>query len=247
MTTERRESCGVRANLIQTRRELGNMAKPKKTAPIDTGEFQRVEQIKKLVVMAMFSDDELMDRFVLKGGNAIDLVLRAGSRASVDVDLSMADDFKPGELNDIRARIERNLRLTFQQEKYEVFDVLMEEKPAALSPDVAGFWGGYLVTFKLIEASKAREIGDNLEQLRRNAVMIGARGKFEIDISKFEYCEGKASHQMNGLRIFVYTPAMVVCEKLRAICQQMPAYGRVIHRTRPGSARARDFVDIYVS
>ena len=35
-----------------------------------------------------------------------------------------------------------------------------------------------------------------------------------------------------------------MAEKLRAICQQMPEYGPVVNRTRPGSARARDFVDI---
>ncbi len=39
---------------------------------------------------------------------------------------------------------------------------------------------------------------------------------------------------------------MLVCEKLRAICQQMPEYGPIVKRTRPGSARARDFVDIRV-
>jgi hypothetical protein len=39
---------------------------------------------------------------------------------------------------------------------------------------------------------------------------------------------------------------MIVCEKLRAICQQMREYGPVVKRTnRTGSSRARDFIDIY--
>ena len=38
---------------------------------------------------------------------------------------------------------------------------------------------------------------------------------------------------------------MILCEKLRAICQQMPEYGPVVKRTRPGSPRARDFIDIH--
>ena len=50
---------------------------------------------------------------------------------------------------------------------------------------------------------------------------------------------------LDGYRIYVYSPEMIVCEKLRALCQQMPAYGPIIKRERPGSARARDFVDIY--
>ena len=50
-------------------------------------------QIKKLAVIAMFSDDELMGRLVLKGGNAIDLIYRLSSRASVDVDFSIENDF----------------------------------------------------------------------------------------------------------------------------------------------------------
>ena len=50
---------------------------------------------------------------------------------------------------------------------------------------------------------------------------------------------GRAFHLEN-----VYTPEMIVCEKLRAICQQMPEYGPTVNRQRAGSARARDFIDI---
>ena len=39
---------------------------------------------------------------------------------------------------------------------------------------------------------------------------------------------------------------MIVCEKLRAICQQLPEYAPIVKRSgRPGSPRARDFIDIY--
>ena len=37
---------------------------------------------------------------------------------------------------------------------------------------------------------------------------------------------------------------MIVCEKLRAICQQMPEYRNVVS-TQTASARARDFFDIW--
>ena len=39
---------------------------------MDNLEF--LEQVKKLVIIAMFSDDDLMERLVLKGGNLLDIV-----------------------------------------------------------------------------------------------------------------------------------------------------------------------------
>ena len=44
-----------------------------------SSEFERLEYIKRLVVIAMFRDEELTNRFVLKGGNAIDLILCSAS------------------------------------------------------------------------------------------------------------------------------------------------------------------------
>ncbi len=219
------------------------MAAEKKKVRVDATE-ERTERIKRLVVIALFSDDELMQRFVLKGGNAMDLVFKVGTRASVDIDLSMESDFKRDELVAIRQKLEKNLRETFVPEGYVVFDVSFDEKPDVISPEIAGFWGGYYATFKLIEVERHAECGGDLDKMRRNAVRIGAKGKFEIDISKFEYCRPKVAREMDGFRIFVYTPEMQVLEKLRAICQQMPDYGPIVHRGRPGTARARDFVDI---
>ncbi len=85
----------------------------------------------------------------------------------------------------------------------------------------------------------------DIERLRRNAETVGKNGStvFEIDISKFEYCQPKQSRLFGYHTIFVYTPLMVICEKLRAICQQMPAY-RAIVKNHP-AARARDFLDIH--
>lgn len=104
-----------------------------------------------------------MERLVLKGGNALNLVLLIGTRASVDIDLSMESDFSPAELEDVRNRLESRLQQVFAPEHYPVF---------------------------------------------------------------------------------VYTTEMLVAEKLRAICQQMPEYGPVVKRSWPGAARARDFLDI---
>lgn len=205
----------------------------------------QLEQIKKLVVIAMFSDDELMERLVLKGGNALDLIHRISTRASLDLDFSMEDDFAVGERETIRDRVERTLTTTFREAGYEVFDLRMEERPPEVSPELADFWGGYGIGFKLIEEARYQQFQASIDDLRRRALPLGQGPRFLIDISRFEYTAGKEAQDFEGYRVFVYSAEMMVCEKLRAICQQMPEYGPVVKRNRPGSARARDFLDIH--
>ncbi len=216
-----------------------------KNAFKETPRLEQLEEIKRLVVIAMFSDDELMDRLVLKGGNALDLVHQVSTRASVDVDFSMSDDFPDGEQETYRRKVENALRSTFQLAGYMVFDVKMEEKPDSMTPDLATFWGGYKIEFKLIELAKFRELSTDLSGLRRHALQLGAGARFFIDISRYEYTEGKEEAELGNYRIYVYSPEMIVCEKFRAICQQMEAYGTIIRRGRKGTQRARDFLDIY--
>jgi len=193
----------------------------------------------------MFSDDELMDCLVLKGGNALDLIHRMSTRASLDVDFSMENDFPEGERESFRQRVERALRVTFREAGYEVFDLKMEDRPPGVTPELAQFWGGYCIEFKLIEKDKYDQHSANIFQLRKYAVHLGQGQKFLIDISRFEYIAGKEAQYLDGYRIFVYSAEMIVCEKLRAICQQMPEYGPVVKRSRSGGARARDFLDIH--
>jgi hypothetical protein len=204
-----------------------------------------LDRIKRLAVVAMFSDDALLDRLVLKGGNALDLVLGVSTRASIDLDFSIERAFEASELELLPGRIEYRLRQTFAPAGYTVFDVTLQERPERVTPDVVDFWGGYLLTFKLIETARFTELGGQLEEVRRRAISLGPRDRtrFEIDISKFEHCSGKRRVDFDGYTIYVYTPEMMVCEKLRAICQQMPEYGRLVHR-RP-APRARDFLDIH--
>jgi predicted nucleotidyltransferase component of viral defense system len=46
-----------------------------------------LEEIRRRILTALFSDDELMDTLVLKGGNALTLVHKVGLRVSVDMGL----------------------------------------------------------------------------------------------------------------------------------------------------------------
>lgn len=202
---------------------------------------EQLEAIKRAAIVAMFADDELMDVLVLKGGNAMDIVHRVNSRASVDLDFSMKDDL---DHEAALPRLQKALHTTFDLQGYYAFDIKLSARPGRMPDELAAFWGGYLVEFKLISKERAAEVRKDIEQMRREAILLGEGSKFTIDISRHEYVEHKEVHELDGYTIYVYSPAMIVCEKLRAICQQMPNYGQIIHRTSLGNQRARDFIDI---
>lgn len=102
--------------------------------------------------------------------------------------------------------------------------------------------GGYCLEFKVIE-SKIFDL-ENLELTRKQAIPLGKHDsrKFTVDISRFEYTEPKEEIEFENMNIFVYSPLMIVNEKLRAICQQMDEY--TISKTK--KQRARDFFDIHL-
>jgi len=208
-------------------------------AEVLTGE--QLEAIKRTAIVAMFADDELMDVLVLKGGNAMDIVHQVNSRASVDLDFSMKDDL---DHKAVLPGLRRALETTFDLQGYLAFDIKLLVRPGRMPDELASFWGGYLVEFKLISKKRADEVGRDIEQMRREAIRLGEGPKFTIDISRHEYVKHKEAHELDGYTIYVYSPAMIVCEKLRAICQQMPEYGQIIQRSSQGNQRARDFIDI---
>lgn len=211
------------------------------SAPAEKLSADSLDQIKKTAIVAMFADDELMDLLVLKGGNAMDIVHQVNARASIDLDFSIGDDL---DLDSVLPKVEHALVKTFALEGYRAFDIKIHIRPGQMPDELAAFWGGYLVEFKLISVARAAAVGDNLEQLRREAIQLGEGTRFTMDISRHEFVVDKQPHELLGYTIYVYSPQMIVCEKLRAICQQMPDYGPIIQRKGLGHQRARDFVDI---
>lgn len=202
-------------------------------------------RLQRLGIVSMFTDDELRGRFALKGGNALDLVFGLSDRASLDLDFSMSSAFAREELPDVRTKLARALESAHLPAGYRVFDVQLEEKPESLTPNLEGFWGGYKLRYKVIEAERYAAHAGDVEALRRNATEVGPRGSrtAEIDISRFEYCGAAMAWEFEGHRILVYTPKMLVAEKLRAICQQTPDYTAFVRSHR--RKRARDFLDIH--
>jgi hypothetical protein len=211
--------------------------------------------IRKTIIVAIASDDALMERLVLKGGNALDIVYRLGERASLDVDFSMSDDFTSrAELESVGHRLFQALRDRFDAIDLIVFDERLEERPRGQGGPGIAVWGGYNATFKLLSRERFYALGGSpgvpptgllLEAMQRESLNAGAGAgttrKFTIEISKFEYCEGRVLQSVDDYDCYVYTPAMIAAEKLRAICQQLPTYAQ---RKNP-TPRPRDFLDIH--
>lgn len=209
-------------------------------------DLNQIEEIKRLAVVAMFSDDELMETLVLKGGNALDIIYGISPRASLDLDFSIPTEFKPNEISLIKSRVERGLNRVFDEHGYKVFDIKFDERPENCDLQLAPFWGGYRLEFKIIKKTKYEQMFDDPQALRVNAIDIGpgSQKTYRIDISKWEYCDTKRKEEIEHYTIYVYSPEMIVIEKLRAICQQMPEYSEFIGKSY-STARARDFFDIY--
>lgn len=212
------------------------MKKSPKSLPDD-----ELTSIKKLAIIAIVADDELLEQLVLKGGNAMDLIYKVSQRSSIDLDFSTAGDIDPEV---VVPKIRRSLETTFKGAGYHAFDIKMAERPGKMNKELAGFWGGYLLEFKLIQFNRAEEVSYDANEMSRRAIVFGEKARFTIDISRHEYVKKKREADVDGYTVYVYSPEMIVCEKLRAICQQLPDYGQIVQRSSAGKSRGRDFIDI---
>lgn len=119
---------------------------------------------------------------------------------------------------------------------------LKKDQPRGVLPGESK-WGGYVAEFKLIAREKYVNLNGDIDTMRRESIVTGPlqRRTFRIELSKHEFCKGKAEKELEDYTVYVYTPEMIMIEKLRAICQQMPEYTSRGYKT----ARARDFYDIH--
>jgi predicted nucleotidyltransferase component of viral defense system len=197
--------------------------------------------IRRTTIIALFADDELAGMLALKGGNALSLVHGITSRTSVDLDFSISQDFP--DFPRAKERIFHVLEDRFDSAGYIVLDAKLVPKPRIDGEDAKPWWGGYELSFKLISKERYERLRNRPNKLSIEAMETGPHNRrvFTVDLSKYEYTQGREEHDLDDYTIYVYTPEMIVIEKLRAICQQMPEYP---HMGR-ASARARDFFDIY--
>lgn len=203
--------------------------------PVASG-FEVTDRIRIAVITAVFSVDALYDKLALKGGNALRLVYAVQDRTSLDLDFSLEGDFP--DFDETREALFHALRGRLDLAGYRVFDERLFKRP----PNFTGTWGGYQLEFKVIAKREYESLGGDLARMRRSAIILDATQSrtWTVQISRFESCEGKIKREIENFSIYVYTPEMLVIEKLRALCQQMPEYP---HRGHP-APRARDFYDI---
>ncbi len=205
---------------------------------------ERRAWVRRSVIAALCSDDELMEQLVLKGGNALDLVHGIGGRTSIDLDYSMEADFT--DVDHARMRLQEALQKQFSAWGFKVIDFKFAKRPVRGGKE---YLSGYHVDFKLAGPEAIEKAGEDPAKLSRSAETVapGHVRKVEIQISKYEYCIGSEEIEVPGLeiplRVRVYTPAMIVAEKLRSLCQQMPEY----RNPERATARARDFYDIHTA
>lgn len=205
------------------------------------------DQARREVVHAIFLDDRFFEVMALKGGTAL-VALSIGSRASLDVDLSLRGDFDEAEFENFEEAgevLRRSLETHFNELGYQVFDYKFDRKPSHVALDeVPAHWGGYMASFKLTDPAKFE---GGLEKARVTALEISPGGKrtFKIDISRREYVGEPLELEVGTGTWRVYTPSLLLCEKLRALCQQHPRYAASIGGMSRRKRRPRDFLDIY--
>lgn len=199
-------------------------------------------KLRAIIITAIYAEDALAERLVLKGGNALHLVHGLSSRSSLDLDLSMSDDFD--DLEHAKLSLLQAVRRGLREHGLVPFDIHLTPKPGKPRDPPDPRWGGYVFSFKIATRQIYVAYENTLEDLRRRALVVnpGQRKIFKLDISKFEYCSEKEVKEYMDYDICVYSLPMIAAEKLRAICQQMPAYPKVLNKR----ARARDFYDIWV-
>lgn len=199
--------------------------------------------LRNLAIKGIFSDDDLFEFLTLKGGNAMAL-LEITDRASQDLDFSIKQGITLTQ-EEYAPKFERALKRSFKEEGLEIIDYKFEVKPKKSKRDLPFFWGGYGINFKVMDEDTYARTHD-LPSQRRSSMALeveGGKKKIEIDISLEEYTEDRIQMEFEEYQIHIYSPLMIVYEKMRALCQQLPAY----QYASVGKTRARDLYDIYIA
>jgi len=200
-----------------------------------------LDRIKRLTLRALVADEILMKGLVLKGGNALSIAYNIRDRGSVDIDFSMENDFSKKEISRIENQLDYLLNSEFAKEDLKVFDIKFKEKP---KQQKVKEWKGYEILFKIISKELYVKGEDRANRMKAISIKSDHSKSFSVDISSYEYVATSRMTDVDGTILRVYTPEMIVIEKLRALCQSMPEYQNIISTARI-KGRARDFYDIW--
>jgi hypothetical protein len=237
------------------------MKKDKKNKPQELNDetYTFIREVKKVVLTSIYNDDKLAEYLTLKGGTLLDMIWGITKRPSIDIDLSI--DTTSSELDNVdvfEKSLFQALDSGFQKgingESYSIIDFKLEQRPDNISDDLKHFWGGYMASFSIIKTSenttslrgKMRTSFIGKSKIKNGTTFLSK--KFSIDISLHEICldDRNENKEFEDTYIAIYTPLMVVYEKLRAICQTADSYNVIIKRSRDSKPRTKDFYDIFM-
>lgn len=195
-----------------------------------------IDYVIETCLVALFSKDIFARHIFLKGGQALRLKENLISRFSADIDFSSPDSIADDEI--FFDEMKTALTQEFFRRELCLFDFKYVRRPKRRPDNAPDFWNGWAVQFKLIEETKR-----NLDPTSRSVQALIPKGAnspvIEIDISEYEYCGAVEKLQLKGTVINVYSRALLLLEKIRAICQQHPNYP-----LKGEGQRARDYYDI---
>lgn len=202
------------------------------------------DEIRNTILKAIYSDSDLKETLVLKGGNALKLY-NITDRSSQDLDFSIKESIRYEKENEGK-KLQDLISGAFQQVGFLVVGFEFIEKPKKRKKDLPPFWGGYKISFAIVDTEKYQDKidlqdPDKMKELSKYGENLENNSKkIEIDLSYDEYVADKKSYDLDGTTIYLYSPLMLVYEKIRASCQQLEDYKLVGNKTR-----ARDLYDIY--
>lgn len=224
------------------------METPKNEKVFTDKHYDFLKKVKMKIIEAIYEDDKLADYLTLKGGTLLDMVWGISGRPSKDIDFSIDRNIAREEIDEIGDYLEDILARKFQQGiegvSYELFGFRFKERPSNLDDNIRIFWGGYKVEFQIKDEKTKQQamLGTTHKKGKENLSSV-----FTIDFSPVEICdEYKEEQELETVLVYIYSPIMVVCEKIRAICQQNPKYAEVFgKKSMPRKPRTRDFYDIH--
>lgn len=196
-----------------------------------------IDHVIETILTAIFSNDLLSGNLFLKGGQSLRIKEKLKNRFSADTDFSTPLKI---ENNDIFfEELESSLAKSFWGIDLYLFDYKPLRRPKNKKDGTPDFWNGWSIEFKIIE-SKKRNLPPEI--LSREAIIPDGSisPKITIDISEYEYCGSVEKIKLNnGVEVKSYSRALLILEKIRAICQQHKLY-----QYKNSDQRARDFYDI---
>ena len=202
------------------------------------------DEIRNTILKAIYSNEQLNENLVLKGGNALK-IHGIVERESQDLDFSLKETIRFSEENEGK-EFKDSISEAFSDKGYFVNAFEFVSKPKKRHDNLPPYWGGYKISFTLLDANIYQDIiksqpSEKMKELNKFAIPLEGDGKkIEIDLSYDEYVETKEDYDLDGTKIYLYSPLMIVYEKIRASCQQLDEYPLTTNRTR-----ARDLYDIY--